>query len=221
MRLFPAASRSLRLLERCGLWLVLTTSAAQVGAAELAVQAPAKSLAPASSAAPVKASATTTKSTAKSAAKSAGDSSGKSAAQASTKPPARGKKKLLLFAKDPGTWSIVKGGASGKVIYREATGAFALDAAKLNPRSAYALVRFVDAPPRADIIARGTSDERGGLELNGIWRNWTQKFWLVSGEDVAGSVGGAGTLRAWRPERYLFEEKPLGIPCACPEPEEP
>jgi hypothetical protein len=143
------------------------------------------------------------------------------ASEASTKPPASGKKKLLLFAKNPATWSIVKGGGSGKVVYREATGDFTLNAAELIPRSRYALVRLVDTPPRAEVVARGTSDEHGKMELNGVWRTWSQKFWLVSGEDVAGSVGGAGTLRAWRPERYLFEEKPLGVPCACPEPEEP
>jgi hypothetical protein len=30
-------------------------------------------------------------------------------------------------------------------------------------------------------------------------------------EDVVGRVGEAGSLRAWRPERYLFKEKMLGI----------
>lgn len=132
-----------------------------------------------------------------------------------------GKKKLLLFAKNPADWSIIKGGAGGALVYREATGAFTLNAEGLHPRSSYALVRYSDAPPRAEILARGGSDERGRLKLSGTWRNWTEKFWLVSGEDVAGNVGEAGSLRAWRPGRYLFEEKPLGIPCVCPEPEEP
>ena len=133
---------------------------------------------------------------------------------------ASGKKKLLLFAKNSTTWAIVKNGASGKIIYHEATGAFTLQATGLFPGGSYALVRYDDAPPRADILARGTSDERGRLEMNGVWRNWSKKFWLVSGEDVAGKVGEAVSLRAWRPERYLFEEKPLGVPCNCPEPEE-
>jgi hypothetical protein len=130
------------------------------------------------------------------------------------------KKKLLLFAKNPSTWAIVKGGASGRLTYREASGAFTLHAAGLHPGSSYALVRYADAPPKGEILARGTSDERGKLELNGVWRNWTKKFWLVAGEDVSGNAGEAGILRAWRPERYLFEEKPLGIDCVCPEPEE-
>jgi hypothetical protein len=55
------------------------------------------------------------------------------------------------------------------------------------------------------------SDERGRLKLTGVWRNWTRKFWLVSGEDVIGKVGEVGSLRAWRPDRYLFEEKLLGV----------
>jgi hypothetical protein len=134
---------------------------------------------------------------------------------------ATGRKKLLLFAKNPATWAIANNGGSGRLIYREATGAFTLNAAGLPPRSAYALIRYADAPPVAEILARGVSDKFGRLELTGVWRNWTRKFWLVSGEDVAGNVGEAGSMRAWRPDRYLFEEKQLGIVCTCPEPEEP
>ena len=135
--------------------------------------------------------------------------------------PAGGKKKLLLFAKNPATWSIVNEGGSGNLVYREATGGFTLSASGLRPRSSYALIRYADAPPAAEVVARGMSDEHGRLRLNGDWRNWSKKFWVVSGEDVAGAVGHAGSLLAWRPERYLFEEKPLGAACACPEPEEP
>jgi len=134
---------------------------------------------------------------------------------------ASGKKKLLLFAKNPATWTIVKNGARGKLVYCETTGAFTFEAVKLLPRTTYALVRYADAAPNGDILTRGTSDAGGKLEVKGVWRNWSKKFWLVSGEDVAGNVGEGGSLRAWRPERYLFEEKPLGIPCNCPEPEEP
>ena len=133
---------------------------------------------------------------------------------------AGGRKSLRLFAKNPATWAIVRNGASGKLVYSEATGSFTLHASGLPPRAAYALVRYVDAPPHGDILARGNSDAQGKLELGGIWRNWTKKFWLVTGEDLAGQVGQAASLRSWRPERYLFEEKPLGVPCNCLEPEE-
>ncbi len=134
---------------------------------------------------------------------------------------ASGKKKLLLFTKNPATWDIVKNGVSGKMVYRELTGAFSLTAAGLTPRSSYTLVRYADTPPQVEILATRVSDTRGTLELSGVWRNWTKKFWLVPSEDVKGKVGAAGTLVNWRPERYLFEEKPLGIACSCPEPEEP
>jgi hypothetical protein len=134
---------------------------------------------------------------------------------------ATGKKKLLLFAKNPKTWQIVKEGGSGKMVYHAASGAFTLKATGLRPAASYALIRYADTPPQVEILARGTADGRGRLELAGNWREWTKKFWLVAGEDVQGSPGATGTMTAWRPERYLFEEKPLGIPCACPEPDEP
>lgn len=147
---------------------------------------------------------------------------GEAAGKAQGKAPAgTGKKKLLLFAKDPASWQIVKGGASGKLVYRESRGSFALSAAGLQPRASYALVRIEEKPPGGQVLARGVSDSLGRIELSGTWRDWSRKFWLVAGEDVSGSVGGAAALRAWHPSRYLFEEKPLGIPCDCPEPEEP
>lgn len=123
----------------------------------------------------------------------------------------RGNKQLLLYAKNPSTWKIVKTGAGGKMIYNESTGAFTFKASGLSPRAAYALIRYADAPPGAEILARGVSDDRGSLEMAGVWRNWARKFWLVSGEDVVGGAGKAGSLCAWRPDRYLFEEKPLGL----------
>jgi len=132
-----------------------------------------------------------------------------------------GKKKLLLFAKNPATWQIVKGGGSGKLVYHESRGTFTLSAAGLQPRASYALVRIEEQPPGGQILARGVSDSLGRIELSGSWHDWTRKFWLVAGEDVSGAVGGAAALRAWHPGRYLFEEKPLGVPCDCPEPEEP
>lgn len=134
---------------------------------------------------------------------------------------ASSKKKLLLFAKSPATWTIIKGGASGKLVYREANGAFTLTAAGLQPRLSYTLVRFADVPPLVEILATKESDKQGSLEVSGVWHNWTKKFWLVPSEDVSGKIGEAGRLIAWRPDRYLFEEKPLGIACLCPEPEEP
>jgi hypothetical protein len=134
---------------------------------------------------------------------------------------ATGKKKLLLFAKNPVTWDIVKGGAGGKMVYHEASGAFSLTATGLNPKATYAVVRVDEGKKTATALARGNSDTKGRLKLNGVWHDWTKKFWVVPGDDVTGRIGEAVTLNAWHPEQYLFEEKPLGIVCACPEPEEP
>jgi hypothetical protein len=150
---------------------------------------------------------------------------GDAGASAERQPPksaaSTGKKKLLLFAKDPATWQIVKGGGSGTLVYREATGSFTLSAAGLQPRAGYTLVRVEDASAAGQVVARGISDAKGQLELGGVWHAWSKKFWLVASEDLTGAVGSAASLRAWRPARYLFEEKLLGVPCDCPEPEEP
>jgi hypothetical protein len=132
-----------------------------------------------------------------------------------------GKKKLLLFAKNPANWTIIKGGAIGKLVYHEVNGTFVLTSAGLLPRSSYTLIRYADRPPHVDILATKESDARGNLEVSGVWHNWTKKFWLVPTEDVNRTVGSVGRLTAWRPDWYLFEEKPLGIACLCPEPEEP
>lgn len=134
---------------------------------------------------------------------------------------ADGARKLLLFAKDPATWAIIKEGGSGRLDYDQNRGSYRLRAGGLRPLSAYALIRYLDRPPKGEVLARGTSDDQGRLELSGTWREWTGKFWVVSGEDVGGSPGRAASIKAWRPQRYLFEEKPLGIPCDCPETEAP
>ncbi len=128
-----------------------------------------------------------------------------------------GTKRLLLFAKNPSSWKIIKGGAKGIMIYREETGKFTLTANGLSPRSPYAIVRYAGTPPTVEILIRGASDDRGKIGLSGSWGNWTGKFWLVAGDDVEG--GSAGRLINWRPRRYLFEEKPLGGACARREPE--
>ena len=136
-------------------------------------------------------------------------------------PVSTGKKKLLLFAKNPATWKIVRGRGNGKMVYHAASGAFTLNASGLRSGTAYTLVRYADEAPKVELLAGGESDRQGRLRLAGTWRDWTKKFWLVTTKDVQGTAGMAGTLTAWHPERYLFEEKPLGISCDCPEPDEP
>ena len=135
---------------------------------------------------------------------------GIAAAPDSKAPVSSGTKQLLLYAKNPATWTIVKTGGNGKMVYHESTGAFTLTASGLSSRASYALIRYASDPPRVEILGRGMSDERGRMILTGFWQKWTRKFWLVAGEDVVGSAGQAGSLRAWRPEKYLFEEKLIG-----------
>jgi hypothetical protein len=85
----------------------------------------------------------------------------------------------------------------------------------LAPMTGYALVRYADHPPCADLVAEGMTDRDGILQLKGTWRQWSRKFWLVQAADISRS-GNRVTATAWHPERYLFEEKDLGVPCNCP-----
>ncbi|NTU59474.1 MAG: hypothetical protein HGA98_00265 [Deltaproteobacteria bacterium] len=128
---------------------------------------------------------------------------------------AEGPKTLALHAKDPRTWAILPRGAGGRLAYDETAGTFTLVAQRLEPNTAYALVRSADGAATGDLLGWGRSGAGGELRLTGSWSDWTAKFWLVLGGDVE-EVGARGArLTAWHPERYLFEEKVLGIDCGC------
>lgn len=121
---------------------------------------------------------------------------------------------LALYAKDPDTWKIRPGGASGTLEFDGQSGRFTFTARQLQPDNGYLLVRYAGGLPIADLLAEGVTDGRGGLRLSGTWRDWTGKIWLVTARDL---VATAGRVRpaAWHPEEYLFEEKVLGVPCTC------
>jgi len=57
--------------------------------------------------------------------------------------------------------------------------------------------------------------------LGGTFKAGSTILWVIARELAAGTPGNPGVLKSWRPERYLFEEKQLGVACACPEPQEP
>ena len=135
------------------------------------------------------------------------------AAPAEKRPP---QGKLLLFAKDPASWKMVPKGAAGVLNYREQSGDFTFAAARLAPLTGYALVRYGDFPATAGLLAEGYSDREGVLHLAGIWKQWSKKIWLVLRSDLVIS-GSQVAAKAWHPERYLFEEKELGLPCSCEE----
>lgn len=124
--------------------------------------------------------------------------------------------KLHLFAKNPADWKIIPGGARGTLIFHEDTGEFTFRGGKLEPLTGYTLVRYANAPPFADLIAEGRTDRAGELLLTGSWNRWTKKIWLVQSRDLTRSQNQVQAT-AWHPERYLFEEKELGLPCACKE----
>lgn len=130
--------------------------------------------------------------------------------------PASGEKTLLLYAKNPATWRIVEAGGAGRLRYAETTGRFSFAAWGLAAETEYALVRHADDPASGRILARGVSDRQGALQLSGSWQDWTQKFWLVPAADLT-LQGDRARLTNWHPERYLFENKLLGIPCDCDE----
>lgn len=115
---------------------------------------------------------------------------------------------LALFSKDPATWKVVASGARGTLSYHEETGQFTLDAIKLQPLREYALIRLSDVPPYGRLLVEGSSDQTGQLHLQGVWKEWSKKFWLVLSSDIIKS--GTGLYpKAWHPEQYLFEEKIL------------
>jgi hypothetical protein len=119
---------------------------------------------------------------------------------------------LALYAKDPATWKIRPDGTQGILTFNGQTGQFSFAARKLEPLRNYVLVRNGGAPPSGELLARGTTNKTGELRLSGSWHDWTGKIWLVSGNDLTCS-GNRVTLIAWHPERYLFEEKELGVAC--------
>lgn len=131
-------------------------------------------------------------------------------------------KVLPLHAKDPTDWRIIPGGPAGQLRYDEVKNSFSFVGQGLLADHEYVLIRHADNPEQGQILARGRTDRNGRLEFQGRWNDWTQKFWLVPRDDIAETgVGPAGEVRArltaWHPQRYLFEEKVLGIPCPCEE----
>jgi hypothetical protein len=124
------------------------------------------------------------------------------------------RKTLLLFAKDPGTWKIIPHGAKGILSFNESTGRFTFNAAKLAPLKGYSLVRHDDGETLGDLLAKGSTDSAGRLNLTGTWQLWRGKVWLVP-TDLTALHSGRLRLTAWRPAQVLFEEKVLGVVYPC------
>lgn len=127
---------------------------------------------------------------------------------------------LRLVQKDPGDWSVVKGGARGLLRYTR-TGPmfiFRLHARGLSPNTSYTLIYYPDPWPGNGLIclARGTADYHGYLRhvvgavkiKGGLPGEFDQNYpngaktWLVRSDDVdcAGKM-----MVDWNPGEYLFE----------------
>jgi hypothetical protein len=121
---------------------------------------------------------------------------------------------LKLFEKDPSTWKIIPRGAKGVLSFNERTGRFTFTADKLRPLKEYSLVRHNEGANSGDLLAKGLTDQEGGLVLSGTWQLWRGKVWLVPSDQTAQSSGSL-YLTAWRPKEILFEEKVLGVVYPC------
>ncbi len=120
---------------------------------------------------------------------------------------------LLLYPKNPHTWEIVPDNAGALLNYSREDNIFSLSAHMLEPDTRYALLQHEASYPPGNgyIVASGISDSRGNVQLQGRWKRWKGKFWIVPLDDVKGQPHDAelAQLKNWNPERYLFEEREL------------
>ena len=117
---------------------------------------------------------------------------------------AKGKaKQLYLYEKDS-DWSIVEGGAWGKMSYSE--NSFVFNGHGLEANTGYTLVRY-EGTAWADIecLASGTSVGNANINLKGDIGSYGDKVWLVLTSDVYCEKGEMGIMSAWNPTEYLFE----------------
>jgi len=122
---------------------------------------------------------------------------------------------LYLFEKDPGDWSIVDGGAWGKMKYNlsGATFDFVFNGHHLEPGAEYTLIYYPDPWPGNGLICLGAAeaDDEGDIHIMGSVEtgdlpmaddeNEGAKIWLVLSDDV--DCG--NKMTGWNPTEYLFE----------------
>jgi len=126
---------------------------------------------------------------------------------------------LYLYAKNPADWSIVAGGAWGKMTYNLSGPEFAVvfNGHGLQANTNYSLIYYADPWPGnhpGALIASGTTN--GGGEINlvnsvnlgmnlpgaGDANTTGAKIWLVLSDDYDASNT---KMIAWNPTEYLFE----------------
>ena len=79
---------------------------------------------------------------------------------------------LYLYEKNPADWSIVDGGAWGKMTYNQSgpTFDYVFNGHGLQPNEKYSLIYYADPWPGnhpGALIANGTSNAGGNINLNG------------------------------------------------------
>lgn len=120
---------------------------------------------------------------------------------------------LYLYSKDPHTWEIRPSGARARLEFSRVDNTFNLRAHALKRETPYVLIQYESCYPRGTgyIMKLGVSDTRGDLHLQGQWRRWKGKFWLVPQTDVSGQPDDAelDQLKSWNPKAYLFEGRVL------------
>ena len=124
---------------------------------------------------------------------------------------------LMLYEKDPGDWSIVEGGAWGKLSWKDAAAnsrplTFVFNGHGLEADTAYTLIYYGDESnndvwPYATCIASGTADMYGDVHLSGTLPGIAvdaepNKIWLVLSSDVNCM---SDVMTGWNPTEYLFE----------------
>ena len=113
---------------------------------------------------------------------------------------------LRLYEKNPTDWSIVKGGAWGKMIINGSR--FVFLGHKLQPKTDYTLIRYTDPWPGSPVcLASKTSNGGGNVTIGGAMENGGPKVWLVKSEDVDCD----NKMTGWNPTEYLFENNLIQI----------
>ena len=130
---------------------------------------------------------------------------------------------LYLYEKNVlGDWSIVEGGAWGKMKYNLSapTFDFVFNGHNLNPDTDYSLIYYADGWPGnhpGALLASGTSNDGGDIHLAGpnelnidlpdpADANYPggAKIWLVLSSNYNAATN---SLTAWNPTQWLFESE--------------
>jgi len=123
---------------------------------------------------------------------------------------------MYFFEKNPEDWSIVEGGAWGKMQYRISgqTFDFVFNGHSLEPGSDYMLIYYPDPWPGNGLICLGEkkASEKGNVHIKGSVDTGDlpiesdaspgAKIWLVLSDDVDCDDA---TMVGWNPLEYLFE----------------